>query len=93
MKKLIPTRKKNVPLETWVLKPKNYQKEGIFTVLIGTKYVPITNQLCPKCHEGWNDPFKFAVMENIVYHRHCLERWLGTKEFKKLLASEKIITE
>ena len=63
---------KNKTVEEWCTVAKNITN-GLYLVAIGNQRIPVSNQICPICKKGWNAPFLFAVKDNKVYHRICLE--------------------
>ena len=62
----------NELLDDWVRRPKNLE-DGLMLVAIGNSRIPVSNQLCPLCNKGWGSPSKFAVKDNKVYHKLCLQ--------------------
>ena len=80
-----------IDVTEWVLDPKNLE-HGLYLVAIGNQRVPVSNQVC-ECGHGWAAPFKFAVYDNKVYHKKCLQELFSTEEFDKMVDSGNIITE
>jgi len=81
----------NKGVEEWV-NEQLYEKK-LFLVKVAGQTLPVSNQSCPLCEDGWNhcDTNEVAIHQNKLYHSSCLEKQLNTSQFSMLVDSNEIV--
>lgn len=70
----MPKRGKNLTPQEWALEGYMTKINYLGLVSIDGVSIPVINRICPLCWKGWTEPFKYAVKNNVLYHKACLEK-------------------